>query len=1044
LDREGSGRPERRTALVAQELQRYRIDIAALSETRLADTGEITEVGSGYTFFWSGKPQEEHREAGVGFAVRTSLVKSLESLPRGINDRLMGMRIPLKGKQQLTLISAYAPTMSYTQEEKEQFYESLSEMIRSVPCEDKLLVLGDFNARVGKDSDAWKGVIGPHGIGQMNSNGQLLLSLCTEYDLTITNTLFQLPDIHKATWMHPRSKHWHLIDYIITRQRDVRDVQLTRAMRGADCWTDHLLLRCRLSFTIGVPPRRNKAAVRQKLNVSKLQQTCVSETLAQNITQCIERLPVENNTEKDWLNFKEAVFETAKKTLGKPERKHQDWFDNNNDEVSCLLKEKRAAFTDWLHDKTSQSKHDHLKHIRSKVQTELRRMKDMWWENKAKQLQMHADEHNIRKFYCGLRDVYGPTSNAMTPVRSAEGILLTERGDIVQRWSDHFSKLLNRPSQIDHQAIEKIPQRECLEALALPPDMQETKQAINQLQMGKAPGPDGIPPEVFKAGGEALLVKLNDLFERFWDEGQVPQDFKDANIIHLYKNKGDRASCDNHRGISLLSIAGKIMARVILNRITENLLDQVVSESQCGFRKNRGTIDMVFAIRQIQEKCREQNQSLYLLFVDLTKAFDTVSREGLWKILLKLGCPKKLVDIISSFHDGMMARVVEDGIVSDPFPVTNGVKQGCVLAPTLFSLMFAGMLFSALSATETGITIRYRCDGSVFDLRRLKAKTKVLHSLVRDFLFADDCALAAHSEADLQDLANHLSSAAKSFGLTISLKKTEVLCQPAPNTMLLEPSIFIDGAKLNNVDSFTYLGSTVTSSCSMDKEVSTRIAKASASFGRLWSRLWSVSGIKVETKLSVYRAVVITTLLYGCETWTLYRRQVKSLDQFHIRCLRKIMRISWEDRVSNTEVLQRAEMTGIQALIMKAQLRWAGHVVRMDDNRLPKMVFFSELSTGTRTVGRPLKRYKDSLKESLTACSIPCSGWETLAANRDSWRAAIHDGILQFEGKRVSDLDDKRRARKERKPDYSAAVKCPKCGRLCASDFGLRSHMRSH
>ena len=257
----------------------------------------------------------------------------------------------------------------------------------------------------------------------------------------------------------------------------------------------------------------------------------------------------------------------------------------------------------------------------------------------------------------------------------------------------------------------------------------------------------------------------------------MPQDFKDANIIHLYKNKGDRASCDNHRGISLLSIAGKIMAPVILNRILRHLLDDVVSESQCGLRSNRGTIDMVFALRQLQEKCREQNQNLYILFVDLTKAFDTVSRDGLMSILSKLGCPPKFVSIIRSFHDGMMARVVENGCVSDPFPVSNGVKQGCVLAPTLFSLMFATMLFSALSKTDAGITIRYRCDGRFFDLRWLMARTKVLEALVRDFLFADDCALAALSEPDLQELSSCLATAAKAFRLTISLRKTALCVQ---------------------------------------------------------------------------------------------------------------------------------------------------------------------------------------------------------------------------------------------------------------------------
>ena len=1043
MDSKNSNRPERRTALVGRELGRYNIDIAALSETRLADTGEITEAGAGYTFFWSGKTQDERRDAGVGFAIRTALVKNLESLPKGISDRLMSMRLPLQGKKHLTLISVYAPTMAYTQEEKELFYQQLSSLLRTVPKEDKLLLLGDFNARVGKDSQAWPEVIGPHGMGQENSNGQLLLTFCAEHGLTITNTLFQLPTIHKATWMHPRSRHWHMIDYIITKRRDIQDVRITRAMRGADCWTDHLLLRSRLSFSSARNHRRQKEDIKKKLDVQKLADPETKKTLVTNLTNQLENLTSESDLEENWANFRNTVYETAKQTLGHPERKHQDWFDSNNTEITNLLKQKQEAFTDWLGDKGSASKHDHLKHLRSKAQAELRLIKDKWWEAKAAELQQHADQHNSKQFYAGLKTVYGPSSNAIAPVRSTDGTLLTEKSDITQRWCDHFSQLLNRPSQINHQEIQNMPQRPVLTSLDEVPTLEETQRAIEQLQVGKSPGPDGIPPEIFKEGGKAMVAKLTELLQQSWEAGTVPQDFKDANIIHLYKNKGDRASCDNHRGISLLSIAGKIMARVILNRITYHLLDSVVSESQCGFRSNRGTIDMIFAVRQLQEKCREQNQNLYILFVDLTKAFDTVSREGLWAILAKLGCPPQLIKITRSFHDGMKARIVESGTVSDPFPVSNGVKQGCVLAPTLFSLMFATMLFSALSNTKAGITIRYRFDGDFFDLRRLKAKTKITEALVRDFLFADDCALAALSEPDLQELASCLSTAAKAFGLTISLKKTEVMLQPKPGITLPEPSIVIEGTTLKNVESFTYLGSCLSSTCSMDKEVSNRLAKAGASFGRLWGRVWGERGITLRTKLAVYRAVVITSLLYGCESWTLYRKQLKSLDQFHLRCLRKIMGISWKDQIPNTEVLRRAALPGIEALIMMAQMRWVGHVVRMNDTRLPKTIFFSELASGARNVGRPHKRFKDSLKTSLGACGIPRKGWEILASDRRSWRVETRKGVKGFEEKRRQDLDQKRQARKDRKLVPAQSVACPSCGRICASDFGLRSHMRS-
>ena len=134
---------------------------------------------------------------------------------------------------------------------------------------------------------------------------------------------------------------------------------------------------------------------------------------------------------------------------------------------------------------------------------------------------------------------------------------------------------------------------------------------------------------------------------------------------------------------------------------------------------------MVFAARQLAEKCQEQNRDLFSIYIDLTKAFDTVSREGLWKIMSKYGCPRKFIAMVRLFHEGMQARVQDNGEVSEPFPVSNGVKQGCVLAPTLFSLMFSAMLNDAFCAERVGVNISYPTDGQIFNPTRLNAKTRV-------------------------------------------------------------------------------------------------------------------------------------------------------------------------------------------------------------------------------------------------------------------------------------------------------------------------------
>ena len=164
-------------------------------------------------------------------------------------------------------------------------------------------------------------------------------------------------------------------------------------------------------------------------------------------------------------------------------------------------------------------------------------------------------------------------------------------------------------------------------------------------------------------------------------------------------------------------------------------------------------------------------------FVDLTKAFDTVRCDGLWKILAHLGCPPKFLTILHQPHEVQQGQVKHNGSLSDSFPISNGVKQGCVLAPTLFSIFFSIMLREAKEDLPDGIYTRFRTDDSLFNLRRLLARTKTIEEFISELPFADDCALLAHTEEALQHIVNRSSDAAKKFGLTISLKKTEELYQ---------------------------------------------------------------------------------------------------------------------------------------------------------------------------------------------------------------------------------------------------------------------------
>nr|VZI18393.1 unnamed protein product [Spirometra erinaceieuropaei] len=304
---------------------------------------------------------------------------------------------------------------------------------------------------------------------------------------------------------------------------------------------------------------------------------------------------------------------------------------------------------------------------------------------------------------------------------------------------------------------------------------------------------------------------------------------------------------------------------------------------------------MVLAARQLQEKCQEMRTHLYSTFVDLMKAFDTVNHEGLWKIMQKFGCPERFTLMVRQLHDGMKARVTDNGAVSEAFAVTNGVKQGCVLAPTLFSLMFSAMLMDAYRDERPGIRIAYWTDGHLLNQRRMRFQSRVSTTTVHELLFADDCALNTTSEEEMQRSMDLFSAACENFGLVMNTQKTVVMHQPPPNSATAPnapPQISVNGTQLPVVENFPYTRNT-----KIDDEVANRISKASQAFGRLQSTVWNRHCLQLSTKLKMYKAVILSTLLYGAETWTVYAKQARRLNHFHLSCLRRILRLKWQDRI---------------------------------------------------------------------------------------------------------------------------------------------------
>ena len=372
-----------------------------------------------------------------------------------------------------------------------------------------------------------------------------------------------------------------------------------------------------------------------------------------------------------------------------------------------------------------------------------------------------------------------------------------------------------------------------------------------------------------------------------------------------------------------------------------------------------------------------------MLLVDLRKAYDSIPRAALRLVLERVGIPPLMLRLIRSLHEGMEARVRVSGSLTDAIHVTNGPRQGCTLAPTLFTLYFAAVVASWRSQSSApGVIIQYRMGRKLVGDRT--AKSRLQSATLTESQFADDAALYTTSHHHLTALANEFVGCASSWGLTVSISKRKALCVNCPDAPLTVP--LVDGGTIDCVPQFTYLGGIVNCDGALDREVVQRIAKASRIFGCLRIPIFQCRRLSLRIKILVYRAVVLTTLFYGAETWPVKATHLRQLDVFHRQCVRTLLGVSREEqflqRLSSRDLAQRTGLpVDVNTLLRQHRLRWLGQVARMDHSRAPKQMLFGELPVARPRHGQR-KRWRDVVSSDLAVIGATDPGWYDTARNR--------------------------------------------------------------
>nr|VZH95009.1 unnamed protein product [Spirometra erinaceieuropaei] len=430
---------------------------------------------------------------------------------------------------------------------------------------------------------------------------------------------------------------------------------------------------------------------------------------------------------------------------------------------------------------------------------------------------------------------------------------------------------------------------------------------------------------------------------------------------------GDKTRCENYRGISLIDVAAKIFAIVLLRRF-QAVRDSRTRPNQAGFRAGRGCADQIFTLRRILEFRHSYQQPTAACFVDFAAAFDSVHRESLWRIMALDGVPAKIIAMIKAYYRSTTARVL-----------------GCILSPILFNYAIDWILGRVLRDSD-GVEL---APG---------------HRLT-DLDYADDIALLASSFGDLQSMVSRVNEVAKSVGLSINAGKTKVFSSCIPDQE--KAPLGIDGCQLEEVDSFKYLGARLLPNGQSKDDIVSRIDAARWVFSSLRKCLWNRRDLSIATKIRVSRASVRSVLLYGCECWALRVADERKLEVFDHHCLRIILRVKLTNFVSNEIVRARCEnIARITQAIQERRLRWFGHVLRRPPQELSVTALDpAPLPHWRRRRGGQFKTWLDTVRQDMEVVLGPSvfglrrwrREWVELsrsaAADRHAWRGTIRDII---------------------------------------------------
>lgn len=956
-------------------LDQHKILITALQELRNTDQDPL-ESG-GYRLY-KGPPgprvMRNVPQFGVGFMVHNSIMDSIEDFS-ATSPRTATLTIKVENKT-YTLINVHAPTNDKNSKDRiqvDKFWEELDQMISNIPDTHIKILLGDFNAKVGQER-RYRRVVGKWPAHKLtNKNGQRLIELCTDHGLILETTRFKRRPHKLMTWKCPNITLGEFqIDHVAMDKNYHKEIYNVKVLRGVDVDSDHYISKIKIKITPRKKHKPSQSRRRRKYDPSYVINN--KEYLERSKTHPSDELGT-------MINKLKAIAEELAPI--RKRKKHAWW---NEDCDKAIEKRHRA----WLNDqqKKTEKSREELIHARRQAAKEIRRIKRNHQEETLKSIDEAFSQHKTRDYYKTFRQYQSKYTPPTLMMKDKNGKMAHNNRDNAEILAEYFKKLLNGEEPKEYLEYEPNPQNKTPLEKVTPPDYNEVIKAIESLKNYKAGGENQLVAELWKNANEQTLRNLHKCIIDIWNTEKMPEEWNTA-IIHPLHKKGDRSDPNNYRGISLLDTTYKIFSKIIYSRIQEQL-DRELGEYQGGFRPGRSCPDQILSLKWIMKHQRSRSKNLVITFVDFKKAYDSIHRESLLKILQEFGLHQKLINLISITLKNTKSKVKFRDEVSEPFEIRTGLRQGDGLSPLLFNCVLEKVMREWYKKCQPNIkigrNIRLNC-----------------------LAFADDLALLANNMEEAKRQIEELEIIAAKVGLQISFEKTEMM-----PTFKTEETVaqMKNNKQIKIVKKFKYLGEIITWNSNEKASIESRTTKLRQAQRITWPT-YKKKSLSMNAKLKHYYSVVKPEATYASET--LFKLNAKSTTDKLQKADRRIIRTIIQKKhqvdgqwrlLPNEVVYQKSE--SIVDTMRKRRIALFSHIARLTEARLLKQLF--DYFWKNKTKNNWFNEVQDDLEElNITIQQIKNREEKKILKDRD-----IRLKLKTFARRQYTITDEQRAARSER------------------------------